>query len=152
MHYSPLLPDEPRCTQHDELEEPVIRESHSCRRNSSIHSLSMAVSFRAVLSQKLPQNNSFFPIDLKTTLGWENNAVWTVIDRDLESKWGKPIKFFNNIIKLLVRKLGTLHGKNLICSHLLKASKPWDLGCIWSQPSRGLWELPAMKRSLDRYL
>jgi len=45
-----------------------------------------------------------------------------VADRDLQTKWEMPIELFNNTIKLLVRKLGTLHGRNLFvpifCMHL----------------------------------
>ena len=63
----PFTTDEPRCMQHDGLEESVIRESHNCRHSSSSHCLSMAVSLRAVLSQKLQKSNSFFPIDFDNT-------------------------------------------------------------------------------------
>lgn len=57
--------------------------------------------------------------------------------KDLETKWGTPTKFFSNTIKLQLRKLGPLHERKLICSHLLNASKHQDFVYICLQPSRG---------------
>lgn len=71
------------------------------------------------------------------TFSWDQKIMhFKLWQQDLETKWGMPTKFLNNTIKLQARKLGTLHERELICSHVLNASKHQDFVYICLQPGR----------------